>query len=109
MFPKKVLGEEWEEGRKFNKLYQKDKQRKLIKRQGILRESQNGIQVYKEDPEIVEIAKPIGKWTQMVMQDGGLMQRLAQLMKRESGRKGFWELFVEAQASTHGKHKGKGR
>ncbi|OWZ25597.1 hypothetical protein [Wolbachia endosymbiont of Wuchereria bancrofti] len=109
MFPKKVLGEEWEEGRKFNELYQKDKQRKLIKRQEILRESQNGIQGYKEDPKIVEIAKPIGKWTQMVMRDSGLMQRLAQLMKRESCRKGFWELFIEAQASTHGKHKGKGR
>lgn len=109
MFPKKVLEEEWEEGRKFNELYQKDKQRELIKRQEILRDGQKDIQIYKEDPEVVDIAKPIGKWTQMVMHSGGLMQRLAQLVKREGGKKGFWELFIKAQASIQGKHKGKGR
>ncbi|MFP3031367.1 MAG: hypothetical protein ACEY3M_09625, partial [Wolbachia sp.] len=64
---------------------------------------------YKEDPEIVDIAKPVGKWTKMVMMGNGLMQRFAQLIHREGGQKGFWELFVKAQASTQGKHKGKGR
>ncbi|MFP3035635.1 MAG: hypothetical protein ACEY3A_01120 [Wolbachia sp.] len=109
MFPKKVLEEEWEEDRKFNELYQKNKQKELMKHQEMLREKQKDIQVYKEDPEIVDIAKPVGKWTKMIMSSGGFMKRLAQLINRESVKKGFWELFVKAQASTQGKHKGKGR
>ncbi|QKX03039.1 hypothetical protein GOY07_02380 [Wolbachia endosymbiont of Litomosoides sigmodontis] len=110
IFFKKVLEEECKKDRKFDKLYQKDKQRELIKRQRILCDSRKDIQTYKEDSEIVDIAKPIGKWTQMVMCGGRLMmQRFAQLMKREGGRKGFWELFIKVQASTQGKYKGKGR
>ncbi|MDM8335303.1 hypothetical protein [Wolbachia pipientis] len=109
IFPKKVLEEEREENRKFNELYQKNKQKELMKRQEMLCESQKDTQVYKEDPEIVGISKPVGQWTKMVMMSGGFMQRLAQLIKREGGKKGFWELFVKAQASTQGKHKGKGR
>ncbi|MEY2392738.1 hypothetical protein [Wolbachia endosymbiont of Tettigetta isshikii] len=109
MFPKKVLEEEWEEDRKFNELYQKNKQKELMKHQKILHEKQKDIRVYKEDPEIVDIVKPVGKWTKMVMLSDGFMQRLAQLINREGGKKGFWELFVKAQASTQGKHKGKGK
>ncbi|MCA4773813.1 hypothetical protein [Wolbachia endosymbiont of Mansonella perstans] len=109
IFPKKVLKEKWEEDRKFNELYQKNKQKELIKHQEMLHEKQKGIQVYKEDPEIVDIAKPVGKWTKMVMLSGEFVQRLAQLINREGGKKGFWELFVKAQASTQDKHKGKGR
>ncbi|QOD38539.1 hypothetical protein [Candidatus Wolbachia massiliensis] len=109
VFPKKVLEEEWEENRKFNELYQKNKQKELLKQQETLRENQKDYVQYREDSEIVDIAKPIGKWTKMVMLSGGFMQRLAQLMKGEGGKKGFWELFVKAQASTQGKHKGKGR
>lgn len=109
IFPRKVFKEEREEDRKFNELYQKNKQKELMKQQETLREKQKDIQVYKEDPEIVDIAKPVGKWTKMVMMGNGLMQRFAQLIHREGGQKGFWELFVKAQASTQGKHKGKGR
>jgi len=109
IFPKKVLEEEWEEDRKFNELYQKNKQKELMKHQEMLRENQKDYMQYKEDLEIVDITKPVGKWTKMVMLSGGFMQRLAQLIKREGGKKGFWELFVKAQASTQGKHKGKGR
>jgi hypothetical protein len=109
IFPKKALEEGWEEDRKFNELYQKNKQKELMKHQEMLRDKQKDIQVYKEDPEIVEIAKPVGKWTKMVTLSGGFMQRLVQLINREGGKKGFWELFVKAQASTQGKHKGKGR
>ncbi|APR98345.1 hypothetical protein [Wolbachia endosymbiont of Folsomia candida] len=111
VFPKKVLKEEWEENQKDNERYKEKKQKELIKRQETLRESQKNddIQVYHEDLEIVDIAKPVGKWTQMVMLGGGLMKRLAQLINREGGQKGYWELFVKAQASTQGKYKGKGR
>ncbi|WP_265044967.1 hypothetical protein [Wolbachia endosymbiont (group A) of Macropis europaea] len=109
IFPRKVFKEEWEEDRKFNELYQKNKQKELMKQQEMLREKQKDIQVYKEDLEIVDIAKTVGKWTKMVMMGNGLMQRFAQLIHREGGKKGFWELFVKAQASTQGKHKGKGR
>ncbi|WP_341808049.1 hypothetical protein [Wolbachia endosymbiont (group E) of Neria commutata] len=111
VFPRKVLKEEWEENKKDNELYKEKKQKELIKRQETLRENQKSddIRVYQEDLEIVDIAKPVGKWTQMVMLGGGLMKRLAQLINREGGQKGYWELFVKAQASTQGKYKGKGR
>ncbi|MDR2609092.1 MAG: hypothetical protein LBC06_00675 [Rickettsiales bacterium] len=109
IFFKKTLKEDWEEDRKYNELYREKKQTELMKHQEMLREKQKDIQVYKEDPEIVDIAKPVGKWTKMVMLSGGFMQRLAQLINREGGQKGFWELFIKAQASTKGKYKGKGR
>lgn len=109
VFFKKALKEDWEEDREYSELYRAKKQKELLKRQEILHEKQKDIQVYKEDPEIVDIAKPVGKWTKMVMRGNGLMQRFAQLIHRKGGQKGFWELFVKAQASTQGKHKGKGR
>lgn len=70
---------------------------------------ENQSQVYKENLEIVAIAKPVGKWTKMVILNDGLMQRLAQLIAEEGDEKGYWELFVKAQASTQGKYKGRGR
>lgn len=111
VFPRKVLKEEWEENKKDNELYKEKKQKELIKRQETLRENQKSddIRVYQEDLEIVDIAKPVGKWTQMVMLGGGLMKRLAQLINSEGGRKGYWELLVKAQGSTQGKYKGRGR
>lgn len=70
---------------------------------------ENQSQVYKENLEIVAIAKPVGKWTKMVILSDGLMQRLAQLITEEGDEKGYWQLFVKAQASTQGKYKGRGR
>lgn len=102
-----------EEDKKNNKLYKKDKQKE--RKQTLEQEIDNDVtqddikQIYKEDLEIVDIAKPLGKWTKMVMQNGGLMLRFAQLIKSEGGQKGFWQLFVEAQSSTKSKDKGKGR
>ncbi|WP_353288728.1 hypothetical protein [Wolbachia endosymbiont (group A) of Pogonocherus hispidulus] len=89
---------------------------KNLVRKAPLRESEkkteynfDDIQVYKENPEIVAIAKPVGKWTQMVILNDGLMQRLTQLIQKEGDQKGFWELFVKAQSSIQGKYKGRGR
>ncbi|WP_265031327.1 hypothetical protein [Wolbachia endosymbiont (group A) of Tiphia femorata] len=66
-------------------------------------------QVYKENLKIVGIAKPVGKWTKMVILSDGLMQRLAQLIQEEGSEKGYWELFVKAQSSTRGIYKGRAR
>ncbi|MDD9331435.1 MAG: hypothetical protein PV340_02115 [Wolbachia sp.] len=113
LFFRTVLIEEWEKNRKDNERYKEKKQKELIERQEMLREKQNQSgkiqQVYKEDLEIVDIAKPVGKWTKMFMLGGELMKRLAQLINMEGGKKGYWELRVKAQASTQGKYKGKGR
>ncbi|MGL9725527.1 MAG: hypothetical protein ACR5KV_02170 [Wolbachia sp.] len=87
----------------------KNKQKELMKKQEILSDKQKAMQIYKEDLKIVDIAKPVGKWTKMVMMSSGLIQRFAQLIHKEGGKKGFWELFIKTQASTKGKHKGKGR
>ncbi|MDF0607871.1 hypothetical protein HSX44_03190 [Wolbachia endosymbiont of Onchocerca gibsoni] len=109
LFPKEVLKEECEENRKYNELYQKNKRKELMKRQEMLREKQKDIQVYNEDSKILDIVKPVGKWTKMVVIGSNLMQHFALLMHREGRQKGFWELFIKAQASTSEKHKGKGR
>ncbi|WP_353273525.1 hypothetical protein [Wolbachia endosymbiont (group A) of Agelastica alni] len=89
---------------------------KNLVRKAPLRESEkkteynfDDIQVYKENPEIVAIAKPVGKWTKMAILNNELMQRLAQLIQEEGDEKGYWELFVKARASTQGKYKGRGR
>ncbi len=96
------------EYKKDDELYKKKKAKKdLEKRQELLRDNQ--AQVYKENMNIVGIIKPIGKWTKMVINNGGILLHLAQLIKSEGGEKGFWELFVKAQSSTQGKYKGKGR
>jgi len=72
-------------------------------------EVDDDVQIYKENLKVVDIAKPVGKWTQMVILNDGLMQRLAQLITEEGSEKGYWELFVKAQSSTQGKYKGRGR
>ncbi|QKX02641.1 hypothetical protein GOY12_02970 [Wolbachia endosymbiont of Dirofilaria (Dirofilaria) immitis] len=108
IFPKEGLKEECEENRKYNELYQENKRRELIKRLEMLRERQKDIQ-YKGDPKIVGIAKPVGKWTKMVIVGSNLMQRFAQLIYKKDRQKGFWEIFIRAQASTREKHKGRGR
>ncbi|GFR24163.1 uncharacterized protein TNCT_412341 [Trichonephila clavata] len=89
---------------------------KNLVRKAPLRESEkkteynfDDIQVYKENPEIVAIAKPVGKWTKMAILNNELMQRLARLIQEEGDEKGYWELFVKAQSSTQGKYKGRGR
>ncbi len=109
LFSKEVLKKECEENRKYNELYQKNKRKELMKRQEMLREKQKDIQVYKEDSKILNIVKPVGKWTKMVVIGNSLMQHFALLMHKEGRQKGFWELFIKAQASTNGKHKGRGR
>ncbi len=109
LFSKEVLKEECEENRKYNELYQKNKRKELMKRQEMLRKKQKDIQVYNEDSKILDIVKPVGKWTKMVVIGSNLMQHFALLMHREGRQKGFWELFIKAQASTSEKHKGKGR
>ncbi|VVC27489.1 Hypothetical protein CINCED_3A025211, partial [Cinara cedri] len=99
-----------EEDKKNNKLHKKNKQKE--RKQTLEQENitQDDIkQIYKEDLEIVDIIKPLGKWTKMVMQNGGLVLRFAQLIKSEGSNKGFWQLFVKAQSSTKRKNKDKGR
>lgn len=114
IFTKKDTKEEHkQEDRKNDKLYEKNKQKEF--QQTLQQKIHNDIEkdnikeIYKEDIDIVGIAKPVGKWTEMVMRNGNLMLRFAQLIRSEGGQKGFWELFIKAQASTQGKHKGKGR
>lgn len=67
------------------------------------------VQIYKANLKVVDIAKPVGKWTQMVILNNVFMQRLVQLITEEGSEKGYWELFVKAQSSTQGKYKGRVR
>lgn len=60
-----------------------------MKQQEMLSKKQKDIQVYKEDLEIVDITKPLGKWTKMVMMGSGLMKHFAQLIHREGDKKDF--------------------
>ncbi|MCV3769764.1 MAG: hypothetical protein K0T53_03555 [Wolbachia pipientis] len=109
MFPKKVFKEELEKNKKYNELYQKNKLKELIRRQEILHKKQKDVKVYKEASKIIDIAKPVGKWTKMIIIGSDLIQHFTQLINKNGKQKGFWELFIKTQVLTRGKHKGKGR
>lgn len=55
--------------KKTKNLYREKKQKKLY-----LENQIDPLQVYREDPEIVDIAKPVGQWTKMVIFSNGLMR-----------------------------------
>lgn len=63
-----------------------------------------------ERPQIVDLVKPVGFWTSMVL--GNKLTYLvssAKLMNNADNKKGFWTSMVEAQARAAGRERGKGR
>lgn len=61
-----------------------------------------------EKPEIVDIVKPVGFWTSMVLgQKLTYLVSSAKLMNEN--KKGFWTSMVEAQARAQGRERGRGR
>jgi hypothetical protein len=61
-----------------------------------------------EKPQIVDIVKPVGFWTSMVLgQKLTYLVSSAKLMN--DNKKGFWTSMVEAQARAAGRERGKGR
>ncbi|MDG7056454.1 MAG: hypothetical protein LKM44_03130 [Wolbachia endosymbiont of Meromenopon meropis] len=111
IFFKKIRKKGWNKSGKYNEHYRtnEQKEKELIKHQEIPHKKLEDVQFYEVNPEIINIAKPLGRWTKMVMMGNGLMKRLSQLIHEEGRKKGFWELFVKAQASTKGKYRGKAR
>lgn len=62
-----------------------------------------------EKPEIVDIVKPVGFWTSMVLgQKLTYLVSSAKLMN-DNSKKGFWTSMVEAEARAAGRQRGKGR
>lgn len=63
------------------------------------------------DPRIVEIAKPQGRWTSMVIRRNmHYMMTLKNLMGDNLSKLGIWQLKVKAQSLiSHGMHKGRGK
>ena len=63
-----------------------------------------------ERPQIVDIVKPIGFWTSMVLgQKLTYLISSAKIMNNNDQKKGFWTSMVEAQARAAGRERGKGR
>jgi len=63
-----------------------------------------------ERPEIVDIVKPVGFWTSMVLgQKLTYLVSSAKLMNQSDATKGFWTSMVEAQARAQGRERGRGR
>lgn len=63
-----------------------------------------------ERPQIVDVVKPVGKWTAMVLgQKLTYLVSSAKLMNENDSKKGFWTSMVEAQARAAGRERGKGR
>ena len=63
-----------------------------------------------ERPQIVDIVKPVGFWTSMVLgQKLTYLVSSAKLMNENNKDKGFWTSMVEAQARAAGRERGKGR
>ncbi|MDA7705071.1 hypothetical protein N8772_01145 [Rickettsiales bacterium] len=83
----------------------RNKQQEQQKYSKIQQESQN----QKDEVEIVDIVKPVGFWTSMI-----LGQKLTYLVSsakimNQNRQKGFWASMVEAQEKAQGRQKGKGR
>ncbi len=63
-----------------------------------------------ERPQIVDIVRPVGFWTSMVLgQKLTYLVSSAKLMNQSDEKKGFWTSMVEAQARAAGRERGKGR
>ena len=59
-------------------------------------------------PEIIDVVKPIGFWTSLVLgQKLTYLLSSAKLMNQS--KKGFWTSMVEAEARAAGRQRGKGR
>ena len=72
----------------------------------IIKKTANNIDV--EKPQIVDIVKPVGFWTSMVLgQKLTYLVSSAKLMN--DNKKGFWTSMVEAEARAAGRQRGKGR
>ncbi len=72
----------------------------------IIKKTANNIDV--EKPQIVDIVKPVGFWTSMVLgQKLTYLVSSAKLMNDND--KGFWTSMVEAEARAAGRQRGKGR
>lgn len=62
-----------------------------------------------EKPEIVDIVKPVGFWTSMVLgQKLTYLVSSAKLMN-DNSKKGFWTSMVEAEARAAGRQRGQSR
>ena len=65
-------------------------------------------QPIREAPQIIDIVKPIGRWTNFIIK-----QKLSYLYNffavRKDDNKPYWQTVIDAQAKTQGKDKGKGR
>ena len=69
----------------------------------------NNTQEVSTSPQIVDIVKPIGFWTSMVL--GQKLTHLinsANIMNKDN-RKGFWVRMVEAQDKAAGRQRGRSR
>jgi|TARA_Y100000389_G_C17469268_1_gene528737 hypothetical protein len=62
-----------------------------------------------DEVEIVDIVKPVGFWTSMILgQKLTYLVSSAKLMN-QNRKKGFWASMVEAQGRAQGREKGRGR
>jgi len=83
----------------------RDKRKEEERYSKIEKENQNNI----DEVEIVDIVKPVGFWTSMILgQKLTYLVSSAKLMNKNR-KKGFWSSMVEAQERAAGREKGRGR
>ena len=85
----------------------KENPRKLVERINSIDQSQNGQNQEPDEVQIVDLVKPVGFWTSMVLgQKLTYLVSSAKIMNYNS-HKGFWVSMVEAQGRAAGRQKGK--
>ena len=99
-----------------NNLKNKSRDKNLKKEQTESQEEFSDLEKYneiskqpiREAPQIIDIVKPIGRWTNFIIK-----QKLSYLYNffavRKDDNKPYWQTVIDAQAKTQGKDKGKGR
>ena len=93
------------------KKYLEKKQRQIEQFQKNIRASQNHQIIRYTETRVVDIKKPIGKWTKLVtMTQLQYISNVKKMMgEKFSNKLGFWQIKVKAQAMSQGREKGKGR
>lgn len=73
-------------------------------------ESENAQQEELEETQIVDIVKPIGFWTSMILgQKLTYLIKSAQIIQNRDNKKGFWVSMIEAKDRAAGRQQGRGR
>lgn len=96
-------------GKAVSKEYEKFREKEEQFQEGLVKVEKEKLPGLKEDTVIVDIAKPVGFWSRLVMsQKLGFMMAMRQQMNKNN-KHGYFVNLIRAQSQSQSKEKGRGR